>query len=115
MAPGLTFPRAHCYNTRQCTAGVAAMPSVVPLLLLGGSLKNVRKETGRLRQTERKTVTAAIRLVAPMPLITSVSLMALSVTRYDSFKFSPILDNTNISGRVLDRNPAAEGCEPSIL
>jgi len=37
MFPGLTFPRAHCYNNRQCTAAVAAMPSVVPLLLLEGN------------------------------------------------------------------------------
>jgi len=35
VSPSLGYPGAHCYNTRQFTAAVAAMPSVVPLLVLG--------------------------------------------------------------------------------
>ena len=28
VSPGLTFSTAHCYNTRQCTPAIAAMPWV---------------------------------------------------------------------------------------
>jgi len=45
--PGLIFPRAPCYNPRQCTAAVAAMPLVVKLLLLGeGIVGKVLKRKG---------------------------------------------------------------------
>src|SRR6218665_1152730 len=59
MSPGLTFPRAHCYSTSQCTGAVAEMPSVVPLLLLGegiiGTLKKRNRQTETDRQTDRQT------------------------------------------------------------
>jgi len=35
VSPRLSYPRTHWYNTRQFTAAVAAMPSVVQLLVLG--------------------------------------------------------------------------------
>jgi len=62
FSPGLNFPRAHCYNTRQCTAAVAVMPLVIKLLLLGeGIVAKVykTKRTDRDRKTDRQTVAAA--------------------------------------------------------
>jgi len=35
VPPSLSYPRAHCYNTRQFTDAVATILSVVPLLVLG--------------------------------------------------------------------------------
>jgi len=70
MSPGITFPRAHCYNTRQCTAAVAAMPSVVPLLLLGEDIVEKLKKRNRQTETDRQTVTASgHRLLGWLPLI----------------------------------------------
>jgi len=34
VSPGPSYSRSHCYNTRQCIAALAAMPSAVPLLFL---------------------------------------------------------------------------------
>jgi len=54
FSPGLNFPHAHCYNTLQCTAAIAAMPLVVKLLLLGEGIVgkvHKRKRTDRYRQT----------------------------------------------------------------
>jgi len=71
MSSGLTFPCAHCYNTVQCAAAVAAMPSVVPLLLLGEGIIGKLKKRNRQTDTERQLQLLAtpIRLVAPMSLI----------------------------------------------
>src|SRR6218665_2401459 len=55
VSPGLTFPIAHCYNTRQCTAAIAAMPCVVLLLMLGEGIigkLHKRNRTDRYRQTD---------------------------------------------------------------
>jgi len=62
FSPGLNFPRAHCYDTRQCTAAIPAMPLVVKLLLLGEGIVvkvNKIKRTDRDRKTNRPTVADA--------------------------------------------------------
>src|SRR6218665_3770125 len=69
--PRPSYPRSHCYNTRQCIAALVATPSVVPLLLLGeGIIGKLRKETGQ-SETDRPLLLLAtpIRLRAPVPLI----------------------------------------------
>ena len=76
FSPDLNFTRAHCYNTRQCTAAIAVMPLVVKLQLLGeGIVGKVykRKRIDRERKTDRSTVAAAsaayYMLLGPLPLI----------------------------------------------
>jgi len=61
FSPGLNFPCAHYYNTRQRTAAVAAMPLVVKLLLVGDDVVkvNIRKRTDQNRKADRPTVAAA--------------------------------------------------------
>ena len=73
---GLNFLRAHCYNTRQCTVVIAAMPLIVKLLLLREEIVrkvHKRKRADRTeRQTDRHAVAAAgaaYYLLGPMPLI----------------------------------------------
>jgi len=56
FSPVLNFPCAHCYDTRQCTAAIAAMPLVVKLLLLGEGIVvkvNKRNRRDRDRKTDR--------------------------------------------------------------
>ena len=74
FSPGLNFPRAHCYDTRQCTAAIAVMPLAVKLLLLGEGIVVIvskRKRTDRDRQTDRQLLLLAppIRLLDSLPLI----------------------------------------------
>src|SRR6218665_1817727 len=71
VSPGLTFPIAHCYNTRQCTAAIAAMPWVVLLLLLGEGIIGKLKKRNRQTHTDRQLplLSPPIRLVAIISLI----------------------------------------------
>src|SRR6218665_2995326 len=63
VSPGLTFPIAHCYNTRQCTAAIAVRG--------GNHWKTSQKKQDRPIQTDRQLplLSPPIRLVAIMPLI----------------------------------------------
>jgi len=67
--PGQNYPRAHCYNTRQCTA---AMPLVVKLQLLGEGIVvkvNNRKRTDRDRKTDSCCCWCRLlKLLRPVPL-----------------------------------------------
>jgi len=73
VSPSLSYPRAHCNNTRQFTAAVAAMLSVDQLLLLGeGIIGKFKKETAPThtdRQTDSCCWRPPIRLHVPMRLI----------------------------------------------
>src|SRR6218665_3240259 len=74
VPPSLGYPRAHCYNTRQFTAEVAAIAFGRPVAGFGGGnhWKSLEKKQHRSRQTDRQLLlplAPPIRLHAPMRLI----------------------------------------------
>src|SRR6218665_3432242 len=65
---GLNSRRAHCYNTRQCTAVVAAKALVVKLLLLGEGIVGKVHKRKRTNPDRRILATPALWNVVGRPL-----------------------------------------------